>query len=411
MVGQGINFFLQAGYFVLLARLLGVTSYGIFAGAYALVNTVAPYSALGSAMLFMRYVSLDRSTANAHWGNTIATILGVSSIIGISLAWIGPRLIGSSQLDLILILVITNCVMSQITMCASTVFLTIHRVRSAAINRLLSNLMRVVTLAIMLFTIHTATAFQWAVGVLISTSLAAIIVLAWVRSAIGQMTFSFQHARAHFWEGIGFSVAGSTESFYNDFDKIMLSHYGMNKASGFYTMAYRVVDFATTPITALVSAAMPRLFSLSRHGFEAVSRASIKMIRIGVAIGFAAAVFTLLSSKWIPHLVGRDFAEAALAIRWLCWLPVFRAIHQLSGSALTATGFQNQRTVAQVVVSIFNIGLNLWLIPRNGWVGAAWASLASDGLLGAINFALMAAHRRDRGNDSDVPMLEQSISL
>ena len=394
MVGQGVNFFLQAAYFLLLARLLGATSYGIFAGAYALVNTVTPYSALGSSMLFMRYVSMDRSTANAHWGNTLATILGVSLVVAASFLWIGPHLLGPARLGLILLLVIANCVMSQIVSCASTVFLTIHRVRSAAVNRLLANLTRTITVVIMLAVMHRATAFQWGVGIVISTSLAAGVALFWVRSAIGRMTFSVRHARSHFWEGVGFSVAGSTESFYNDFDKVMLSHYGLNRESGIYTMAYRVVDFATTPINALVSATMPRLFALSPEGFAAVSRRSVKIIRIGVAIGFAAALFTFLSSNWIPRLAGHGFAEAALAIRWLCWLPIFRAIHQLSGSALTATGFQNQRTLAQLAVSVFNVGINLWLIPRNGWQGAAWASLASDGLLGVINVSLMMIHKR-----------------
>ena len=48
-LGQGANFLLQAGYFVLLARVLGVREYGVFAGAFAIVNLVTPYSALGAS--------------------------------------------------------------------------------------------------------------------------------------------------------------------------------------------------------------------------------------------------------------------------------------------------------------------------------------------------------------------------
>ncbi len=32
-------------------------------------------------------------------------------------------------------------------------------------------------------------------------------------------------------------------------------------------------------------------------------------------------------------------------------------------------------------MAVFNVALNFWLIPAYSWRGAAWASLASDGLL------------------------------
>lgn len=392
-VGQGANFFLQAAYFVLLARLLGVTSYGIFAGAFALVNIVTPYSALGSSMLFMRYVSLDGSTARLHWGNTVVTIAVVSTLFAGVLSWMGYVLFGPSRLAMIVVLIVANCVMSQIVLCASSVFLTLRRVRSAAANRLLSNLVRMLTLIAMLFILRHATAFQWSLGVLLSSTLAAAMALVWVRSAIGPMNFDLAHARKHFWEGIGFSLAGSTESIYNDFDKVMLSHYGMNAAAGLYTMAYRVVDFSTTPVTALVSAVMPRLFVRSKQGYSAVAKVCGKLTRVAFAIGIGSACFTLLAAPWVLKMVGHGFADAVLAIRWLCWLPALRAIHQMMGSALTATGRQNYRTGAQFTVGIANVALNFWLISEHGWLGAAWASLASDGLLAILNVGLVVIHR------------------
>jgi O-antigen/teichoic acid export membrane protein len=88
-------------------------------------------------------------------------------------------------------------------------------------------------------------------------------------------------------------------------------------------------------------------------------------------------------------MVGHGFADAISAIRWLCWLPALRAIHQTAGSAITATGRQNYRTGAQAVVGVVNAALNFCLIPGHGWLGAAWASLASDGLLSVLNVGLL----------------------
>jgi O-antigen/teichoic acid export membrane protein len=114
-----------------------------------------------------------------------------------------------------------------------------------------------------------------------------------------------------------------------------------------------------------------------------------KMVPIGALFGFAAAGFTLLASPLLVRLVGHGFSEALNAIRWLCWLPALRGVHQLAGAALTATGRQNYRTAAQCLVAVLNFALNLAWIPSHGWLGAAWASLAADGALGALNVLLV----------------------
>jgi O-antigen/teichoic acid export membrane protein len=69
--------------------------------------------------------------------------------------------------------------------------------------------------------------------------------------------------------------------------------------------------------------------------------------------------------------------------------PLLRGIHRTTGSALTGTGRQNLRTTSQLTVAALNFGLNLWWIPVYGWIGAAWASLASDGLLALLNSVLL----------------------
>jgi hypothetical protein len=35
----------------------------------------------------------------------------------------------------------------------------------------------------------------------------------------------------------------------------------------------------------------------------------------------------------------------------------------------------------QAAVAVFNVLINLWLIPAYSWRGAAWSSIASDGVL------------------------------
>lgn len=403
-IGQGSNFFLQAGYFLLVAKLLGVTEYGVFAGAFALVNSVAPYSSLGSPMIFMRYVSANRDAAQMYWGNILVIIFGASLLMAAILALVGGKLLGPGSIGLVITLVVASCCMSQIVNAASTVFQTFEHLKATAMLQALANLLRLLAVASLAIYLHRATAFQCSLGILASSTLAAGIAIIWVRYHIGGMRASAKHFRLRFWEGIGFSFAGSTQSVYNDVDKLMLSHYGMNAANGIYTMAYRIVDFSTTPVSAIDAAVLPRYFALNREGFAAVGRMARRALPAAALAGLAAAGVTLLASPFVIRIVGHGFADAMLAIRWLCLLPILRGIHQLAGGMLTATGRQNYRTAAQFVVAVLNLVLNLIWIPAHGWLGAAWASLISDGTLGILNLLLVLViySRVGRKNHADL---------
>jgi O-antigen/teichoic acid export membrane protein len=120
-----------------------------------------------------------------------------------------------------------------------------------------------------------------------------------------------------------------------------------------------------------------------------VVKLAAKTAGVAVLLGAVIAAAVLLLAPLIPHLVGRDFSGVLVALRWLCWIPLLRGIHRVTGGALTGSGHQNFRTASQLSVAALNFVLNLWWIPVYGWIGAAWSSLASDGLLAILNTVLL----------------------
>jgi O-antigen/teichoic acid export membrane protein len=389
LVGQGGNFLLQAGYFILLARLLGVNEYGAFAGAFALVNIISPYSALGGGMLFMRYVIEDRSKAGLYWGNALLTTSLLSLAIAVVLYFAGPGITGVHSPLMFVALTIGNCLFAQISVMASQVFQSYEKLKLTAAVSFSSNLARFLVLVVMFVTLRRATAFQWSIGVLVASAIAAALSLWWVRRDVGVSSYSWSVIRKRAGEGFGFSFAGTTQAVYTDIDKTMLTHYGMDRENGFYTLAYRIIDFASAPVIALDLAIIPKYFALTRYRFREVLKLAIKVTQTSVLMGVGIAICTLLVAPVVPHLVGKDFSGVLVALRWLCWIPLFRGIHRSMGSALTGTGYQHFRTGAQFTVAGANLILNLWWIPKFGWIGAAWSSFACDGMLACLNTALL----------------------
>ncbi len=388
-MGQGVNFFLQAVSFLLLTHLLGVTEYGIFSGAYALISLATPYSTLGAGMLFMRYVSADRSQAGLYWGNTLLLTTTVSLLIAIIFYFAGPAIVHTQSRLLFVVLAIANCLLNQISALAGTVFQTFEKMRYTSILGFLSTLGRLLVLLIMLSALHHATAVQWAAGFLIASGVTAVLSLIWVAKETGPIMFDLGLIRRRAFEGLGFSFAGTTENAYNDIDKTMLSHFGLNRENGFYSFAYRIVDFATSPIVAIDAAVLPLFFKRGQEGKSRTIRLAFRSAGVAALAGLAIALGILLIAPAVLHFAPRGFAEAMVALHWLCWLPALRGIHRLTGGALTASGRQSLRTASQLTVAGMNFLLNLWWIPAYGWIGAAWASVAADGSLAVFNSSLL----------------------
>lgn len=389
LTGQGLSFVLQLAYFIILARLLGVREYGVLAGAIAFVGIVMPYSALGSGVVFMRYVSSGQGEPHTYWGNILISTVTVGTGLTVLLYLLAPHFLNSASASIVLLVALGNCLFSQLSAAMSQIFQTFDLMGRMAFLSLLTNGLRLVAVVIMSLVLHQASAHAWAAASLFVSILAAVLGVITVILLLGPPRYVFQISGKRAAEGLGFSLGSSAQSIYNDIDKSMLSHYGLNVENGIYTMAYRIIDIATMPITAVDAAALPRYFRGSKEGVASVIALSTRLAKRTGLLGIFLSVALFFTAPVIPHIVGQGYRESILALRWLCLIPTFRGIHQLTGSAIAGMGFQRYRTVTQFAAATLNFGLNLWLIPLRGWHGAAWASIATDGMLGIANWVIL----------------------
>lgn len=393
--GQGLSFLVQALYFVILARLLGTRQYGLLAGAVALVAVVSQYSPLGSGLLFLRYVSPDHRRFREYWGNILLSIflLGCVLVLGIRLA--GRWLVGEASVPLLIPIAISDCLFQQLTSCAGQIFQTFEKMKFSAALNLSSNVLRFVLAAAMLLTLKKASALQWSIASAVVSFLAVCIAVATVTRSFGLPSFSLSLFVKRAREGFVFALSGSTTAVYNDVDKVVLSHFRMDQANGIYSMAYRAVNIGTMPVMSVVAAAFPRFFREGAKGISATVPLAKSLLRRTAVMGAGISVALFLCAPLIPVLVGSSYAESVRALRWLCLIPLLRCFHLSAGDAIAGAGHQKSRLVSQSIAAIGNLLLNLYLVPRYSWLGAAWASLATDAVLGIMNwFALF--HLKNR---------------
>ena len=404
-VGQGITYLLQVLYFVILARMLGVREYGVFAGASALVSLATPFSSLGAGMLFMRYVNIDATQRRRHWGNIVLATIFSNLFLIAALCFTAPHLLNAASARVIIPVSIANCCCGQFIQCVVQVFQCFQMMRIAAFWSAALNGLRFAAVVFMMIRFHQATAIQWAWASAYVTILVAAAGAIAVTSRFGRPIFEPALLVRNLGEGALYSVSSSTASAYNDLDKTLLSHYGMNVANGIYTTAYRVIDLATIPVSSVEWATLPRFFREAKSGTRKAIQSAQRVLPRSIFIGLVASGSAFVCAPLIPRILGQSFAESALALRWLCLLPAFRAVHLIAGAALTGAGYQRYRTVAQASVVALNLVTNLFWIPRYGWLGAAWASLISDGALAIACWSLMLWVRHCAPVREDAPAL------
>ncbi len=411
--GQGLSFVVQAVSFVILARLLRSSEYGLLSGAVALVTIVSQYGSMGSGQLYMRYVSADRGQARLYWGNALLSTFSIGGIL-VALLWLfGPWLIRRDSLLVLILLALCECVFVQVTVAASMVFQTFEKMRVSATLTLLTSVLRLVFLLVLLVVLRRAYAWQWAMASLLISMLVAWAAVWLVTREFGLPLFSPGLLVKRAGEGFVFAISGSTTSAYNDLDKVMLSHYGMLQANGVYSMAYRVVNIGTMPIMSFVGAAFPRFFQAGVNGPAAVLPMARTLLKRALVPGVIAVTGMFVFAPILPHLVGNSYREAVSALQWLCLIPIFRCFSLSAGDALSGAGDQKFRLVCQAVAAIGNGLLNLYLIPRYSWHGAAWASLLTDGALGMMAWValLYLAHRARSVARAKMNEMENEIAL
>jgi O-antigen/teichoic acid export membrane protein len=285
--------------------------------------------------------------------------------------------------------------------------------RVSATLTLLTSVFRLVFLLVLLVVLHHAYAWQWAMASLLISMLVACAAVWLVTREYGLPLFSPRLLLKRSGEGFVFAVSGSTTSAYNDLDKVMLSHYGMLQANAIYSMAYRIVNIGTMPIMSLVGAAFPRFFQAGINGPAAVLPMAKTLLKRTLIPGIIAVTGMFVFAPILPHVVGNSYREAVSALQWLCLIPIFRCFNLSAGDALSGAGDQKFRLVCQAAAAIGNGLLNLYLIPRYSWHGAAWASLLTDGALGMMNWIalLYLAHRARSAARAETNRIQSEIAL
>ncbi len=162
---------------------------------------------------------------------------------------------------------------------------------------------------------------------------------------------------------------------FNNFDTVMLGAMTSVREVGRYSAAYKILFVVFGGYYLLTQSLYPKL---SRAKGEPRLRRLLRNALFGVtAIGASATLVVVVWAHSILRVIYGSDLNAVGLLRLLSIAIPMDFCAALLGTVLVSRGFDKPVLWGAIAATAFNVAANFWLIPRQGAMGAAWATLAS----------------------------------
>jgi PST family polysaccharide transporter len=173
------------------------------------------------------------------------------------------------------------------------------------------------------------------------------------------------------------AVSFAATAVYLRIDQVMLHSMASDKVLGHYVAAVRVSELFELLPSAFVSSLFP-LLCISVSDPARFRRHLDLGYRYMVLAAAALAVFFCVGARPLVHLgYGAQYSASAPLLAVLIWseIPIF--FGTMLGNSLIAANLQRFFLWPTALGAAVNVALNIYLIPRWGAMGAAWATVAA----------------------------------
>jgi O-antigen/teichoic acid export membrane protein len=190
--------------------------------------------------------------------------------------------------------------------------------------------------------------------------------------------------------GLPVGVAGALVVTYARIDQVIVFAVAGSKSAGLYGAVYNVLDqshFVPISILTTLAPVLAASWPADRARLLRTSRLTAELLAIA---SFGGLAFAVVASGPVVRLVfGQEFARAAPALPVLAGAFVLICFGYLNGKLMLVLGLQRKLLWISLVALVANIAGNLIAVPLDGFMGAAWVTLATEAVVFLLTFKLI----------------------
>jgi len=396
VVGEVVSRLLAVLCLIYIARKLGDADFGRYSFAYSFCGLFVVLLDLGLNTLLVRNLARERRETENYLGNITTMKLFLAAIA-----------FGSIDLVIHLLNYPGNVVRLVELMALVTIGTGFLEYLAAAFNSwekmeyeaLLRIVGKIAVFGLGVAVLALGHSLDDLVAVMAVGYLLALSLGFWLlHTRIGPIKLLFDlRLWKHLFRGaIPLGIAVVFTTVYFRVDVVMLSLMRGNDAEiGWYSAGIRIIDTLGAVPFLIMGGLFPILSDLYKRDRKALERIYEKTFLLLFVLGVPVAFGTMaLAEKLTCLIYGPEFGPTISALRVLALMVVLVYVNYVLLNLLIAMDKQNVNVVSTGLCVPVNVGLNLLLIPKYGYLGAGAATLATELFLFCLSFYFVCRHFR-----------------
>jgi len=387
LVGNTISGLINFFSIVYIARVLGAAAFGLvqFAQAFLLYLVIVVDSGLST--FGTREIAKDRTQAGTISINIFSLRL-IIALAAFCLSLFILLIIPISSM-LRLLFVVTFLLVFYRALSADWVFQGLEKMKYVAVSKLLFSASTF--FFIVLFVRNPGDLINVPLIQLLFGLIIAMVFLV----VVFRNFFSFDLKKIDprswpqaFLIAIPLGISTMFMQIYDNLDTIMLGIMDKPSVVGFYNAAYRIFYIFAGVYSIWLATALPVICKRMNEDLAGTKIFLEKFMRLTLLLAVPIAVLVCLSSPLIINIFfGSAYSDSIPALRYLIWALIPLAIsNTYGGLVLIPAGLFKQFLTLGAVGALTNIILNIMLIPRFSYIGAAVATIIAQIAAGTVAF-------------------------
>ena len=374
---QVISFFL----IIIIAKYLGDVGLGKYSFAYALVGIFVIFANMGLNTLMVKEISRDK-TKTSKYLNNIITLKLVLSIIVLAIPT-GSMILLGRPVEIIAIVFLAS--LAIIIEAYSGIFRALFMAyEKMGLKSVVVIVERVIAVGVGIFILIKGYSIVVLMSVFVLSQSVSLIMAYFITTKhFMKMKFEFD---IPFWKellkkSVPFWMTVLFLTLYFRIDTVMLSFMKGYSVVGWYNASYKLIDaisFLPSVIIMAIFPAMSKFHSINKGALKMLYKKTFYYLSVlAIPLGIGTL---LIADRIIFFIYGAGFVNSITGLRILIWAEVFLFVNYLMGYLLNSVDKAKLFTYSAGTCAIVNIILNLILIPKFSYIGAAIATVATEGI-------------------------------
>ena len=366
---------------ILTAWYLGPSEYGVFGTAVSFSVLFAVLADFGVTTYIVRSISTDMENESKYLDNAISLKLFLS-VFYLICVFLALMLLGwdNSVVVICMLFAFESLIKSFHSVLYSS-FQAHEQMKYQAITNTILNVLTLVFIVLVTFTDFGL--FGITAAYILANAIGLIYAVLAIRKHIIVPHFSFNpsYYKILLKAGLPFALTGLFYTIYYSIDIVMITHFSTTYDTGLYNSAYKLINVLTLFYSIYTAVVFPVMSKLFKDEKDMLQLGFVKSIKYLSLVTIPIAVFTYFYGYDIIGIYGAEYIEAGGVIKILIWTVCFLFINGACSMILNASHEEYSVTKIYSVAAVFNVVLNLILIPKYSVYGASVATVLSEILI------------------------------